>query len=121
MVADSETASCCKYPIRDAVLMVKEGLSYNFPIDLQRLSQCAPRHFFGEHWRRLDRYGLGLEGPFWSMISRRLRMRPERTKSQALNGKNRVDQQRAGGNPECMMKRIRPLMNDMATTTKIEQ
>jgi len=51
------------------------GLSYAFPVDLQRLSHA--RHaIYGWLWRRLDRYGLGREEPFLSMVSRRLRMKP---------------------------------------------
>jgi len=38
---------------RDIINSVEMGLSYNFPIDLRRLSQCTPRHL----WRALAAAG----------------------------------------------------------------
>ena len=49
-------------------------------VSLSICKDCAiARHaIYGVQWRWLDRFGLGREGPFSSVISRRLRMRPER-------------------------------------------
>ena len=67
------------------------GLSYVFRIDLQRLIHCPGNVFLFGQWWRLDRFGLGRDGPFLSTISRRLRMRPERIrKPVSLHDKHRT-------------------------------
>jgi hypothetical protein len=55
----------------------KMGLSYVSPINLRGLIQW-PSVVFDGHWWRLDRSGLGRDGPFVSKVDRCLRMRPER-------------------------------------------
>jgi len=39
--------------------------------------RSTPTTICGGQWRRLDRKQLGLDGPFWSLINRRLHQGPE--------------------------------------------
>lgn len=55
-----------------------KGLSYDFPWLLGQKGATARHAIYGGQWRRLDRKLLGRDGPFSSVINRRLPQGPER-------------------------------------------
>jgi len=71
-IADAEPA------VRGLSSIGKFGLFLCFPYRSAKIVPVPRIVFRTGQWWRLDRFGLGRDGPLVSTISRRLRMRPER-------------------------------------------
>ena len=61
-----------------SIVQTKGGLSYAELGSLRYKGATARHAIHGGQWRRLDRKWLGRDGPFQSLISRRLPQGPER-------------------------------------------